>query len=90
MSILRPIIGPKYNGKYLKTIIKEKLGGTRLHETLTNVVIPTFDIKSLQPTIFSCYEVALSLSRFLSLSGRVYRFILRAMVLFSYNKGYDT
>ena len=90
MSILRPIIGPKYNGKYLKTIIKEKLGGTRLHETLTNVVIPTFDIKSLQPTIFSSYEVALSLSRFLSPSGRVYRFILRDMVLFSYNKGYDT
>ena len=68
MRILRPIIGPKYNGKYLKTIIKEKLGGTRLHETLTNVVIPTFDIKSLQPTIFSSYEVALSLSLDFSLS----------------------
>ncbi|KAJ6709802.1 PATATIN [Salix koriyanagi] len=29
----------------------------RLHETLTNVVIPTFDIKYLQPTIFSSYQV---------------------------------
>ncbi|KAL6318319.1 hypothetical protein AAG906_039411 [Vitis piasezkii] len=54
---LRSLIGPKYDGKYLKRIIKEKLGGTRLHETLTSVVIPTFDIKSLQPTIFSTYEV---------------------------------
>ncbi|XP_034675129.1 patatin-like protein 2 [Vitis riparia] len=57
MSILRSIVGPKYDGKYLKSLIKEKLGGTWLHETLTSVVIPTFDIKSLQPTIFSTYEV---------------------------------
>ncbi|XP_009612649.1 patatin-like protein 2 [Nicotiana tomentosiformis] len=48
--------GPKYAGKYLHKVIKEKLGGTHLHETLTNVVIPTFDIKNMQPTIFSSYE----------------------------------
>ncbi|CAL5385174.1 unnamed protein product [Camellia sinensis] len=36
---------------------KGKLGETLLHQTLTNVVIPTFDIKHLQPTIFSTYEV---------------------------------
>ena len=65
MSILRSIVGPKYDGKYLKSLIKEKLGGTWLHETLTSVVIPTFDIKSLQPTIFSTYEVALALSLWL-------------------------
>ena len=81
MSILRPIIGPKYNGKYLKRIVKEKLGGIRLHETLTSVVIPTFDIKSLQPTIFSTYEVAIALS-LTQFKGRgcVSRLILRAMV----------
>ncbi|XP_057468633.1 patatin-like protein 2 isoform X2 [Actinidia eriantha] len=56
-NILKPLIGPKYNGKYLHGIIREKLGETRLHQTLTNVVIPTFDIKHLQPTIFSTYEV---------------------------------
>ncbi|KAI4316724.1 hypothetical protein L6164_024676 [Bauhinia variegata] len=48
---------PKYNGKYLHKLIKEKLGGTKLHQTLTNVVIPTFDIKHLQPTIFSSFQV---------------------------------
>ncbi|RVX15295.1 Patatin-like protein 2 [Vitis vinifera] len=69
MSIVRSLIGPKYDGKYLKRIIKEKLGGTRLHETLTSVVIPTFDIKSLQPTIFSTYEVALAPSLWLYLFG---------------------
>ncbi|XP_052201017.1 patatin-like protein 2 [Diospyros lotus] len=49
--------GPKYDGAYLHHIIREKLGESRLHQTLTNVVIPTFDIKNMQPTIFSSYEV---------------------------------
>ncbi|KAF6173860.1 hypothetical protein GIB67_039811 [Kingdonia uniflora] len=51
------VSGPKYDGKYLHSLIKENLGGTRLRHTLTNVVIPTFDIKRLQPTIFSSFEV---------------------------------
>ncbi|MBA0565902.1 hypothetical protein Golob_010757 [Gossypium lobatum] len=50
-------MGPKYDGKYLHDIVREKLGETKLHQTLTNVVIPTFDIKQLQPRIFSTYEV---------------------------------
>ncbi|XP_031404029.1 patatin-like protein 2 isoform X1 [Punica granatum] len=56
-NMIKAVCGPKYNGKYLHMILKEILGSTRLHETLTNVVIPTFDIKRLQPTIFSSYEV---------------------------------
>lgn len=51
--------GPSYDGKHLHEVVREKLGSTRLHQTLTNVVIPTFDIKWLQPTIFSSYEVSL-------------------------------
>ncbi|XP_030499933.2 patatin-like protein 3 [Cannabis sativa] len=47
--------GPKYDGKYLHSLVQKLLGTTRLHETLTNVVIPAFDIKKLQPTIFSSY-----------------------------------
>ncbi|XVF59477.1 hypothetical protein PTKIN_Ptkin07bG0278900 [Pterospermum kingtungense] len=45
--------GPKYDGKYLKTLINQLLGDVTLKQTLTNVVIPTFDIKLLQPVIFS-------------------------------------
>ncbi|XP_059636693.1 patatin-like protein 2 [Cornus florida] len=56
-KIIKALSGPKYDGKYLHNIIQEKLGNKRLHQTLTNVVIPTFDIKRLQPTIFSTYEV---------------------------------
>ncbi|KAL9396604.1 hypothetical protein Peur_010857 [Populus x canadensis] len=56
-NLIKAFSGPKYDGKYLHSIVKEKLGDKRLHQTLTNVVIPTFDIKYLQPTIFSSYQV---------------------------------
>ncbi|KAL8244309.1 hypothetical protein R6Q59_010567 [Mikania micrantha] len=56
VKTLRRLIGPKYNGKYLRKLLREKLGDTRLNETLTNVVIPTFDVQRLQPTIFSTFE----------------------------------
>lgn len=56
-KIIRSLGGPKYDGEYLHWVVRQKLGETRLHETLTNVVIPTFDIKALQPTIFSSYQI---------------------------------
>ncbi|KAK7352394.1 hypothetical protein VNO80_17814 [Phaseolus coccineus] len=56
-KLLRSLGGPKYDAKYLQGVVREKLGETRLHETLTNIVIPTFDIKSLQPIIFSSYQI---------------------------------
>ncbi|XP_062102064.1 patatin-like protein 3 [Humulus lupulus] len=52
--------GPKYDGKYLHNLVQKLLGTTRLHETLTNIVIPAFDIKKLQPTIFSSYQAPAS------------------------------
>lgn len=54
-------MGPKYDGKYLHGVLKERLGNTRLNQTLINVVIPAFDIKKLQPIIFSSYEVGLKI-----------------------------
>ncbi|CAL5364042.1 unnamed protein product [Camellia sinensis] len=56
-KVIRALSGPMYDGKYLHCLVKEMLGNTRLNQTLTNVVVPTFDIKRLQPTIFSTYEV---------------------------------
>ncbi|PON73475.1 Patatin-related protein [Trema orientale] len=49
----RKVFNPKYNGDYLHKKIKYMIGEKRLHETLTNVIIPSFDIKLLQPVIFS-------------------------------------
>ncbi|XP_010269002.1 PREDICTED: patatin-like protein 2 isoform X2 [Nelumbo nucifera] len=57
LNLIKLMNGPKYDGKYLHSLVEKKLGETRLHQTLTNIVIPTFDIKRLQPTIFSSYEV---------------------------------
>jgi patatin-like phospholipase/acyl hydrolase len=54
---MRSMMGPKYDGEYLHTIVKKLLGDTRVGDTLNNVVIPTFDINLLQPTIFSTYNV---------------------------------
>lgn len=51
------IMGPKYDGKYLHTKVKDLLTEKTLSQTLTNVIIPTFDIKLLQPVIFSSFEV---------------------------------
>ncbi|XP_061947750.1 patatin-like protein 2 [Populus nigra] len=56
-NLVKTLRGPKYDGKFLHSIVKEKLGDTWLHQTLTNIVIPTFDIKRLQPTIFSSCNV---------------------------------
>ncbi|KAL4307966.1 hypothetical protein AHAS_Ahas06G0272500 [Arachis hypogaea] len=56
-KVIRQLGGPKYDGKYLQRVIRNKLGDIRLHQTITNVVIPTFDIKCLQPTIFSSYQI---------------------------------
>ncbi|XP_054791681.1 patatin-like protein 1 [Prosopis cineraria] len=48
---------PKYDGKYLHGTIENKLKDTKLHETVTNVVIPTFDMKQVRPVIFSSFEL---------------------------------
>ncbi|XP_042966032.1 patatin-like protein 2 isoform X2 [Carya illinoinensis] len=61
-KVFRSLRGPKYDGKYLHRILRKKLGEIRLRDTLTNVVIPTFDIKYMQPTIFTSYEALLAIN----------------------------
>ncbi|KAL2906221.1 Patatin-like protein 1 [Bienertia sinuspersici] len=56
-TLVKMLRGPKYDGEYLHKLLREQLGELRLHQMLTNVVIPTFDIKNLQPVLFSTYEV---------------------------------
>ncbi|KAL0377727.1 UNVERIFIED_CONTAM: Patatin-like protein 1 [Sesamum radiatum] len=58
IDVFKAVTGPSYDGKYLRRLLQKLLGETRLHETLTNVVLPTFDIKKLQPIIFSSYMAA--------------------------------
>ncbi|GMP28075.1 hypothetical protein CsSME_00003767 [Camellia sinensis var. sinensis] len=44
---------PKYDGKYLRSLVRDSLGNVTIKQTLTDVIIPAFDIKRLQPIIFS-------------------------------------
>ena len=57
VGLFQSMAGPKYDGKYLHSVVQSLLGDKRVNETLTNVVIPTFDIKLLQPITFSRYDV---------------------------------
>ncbi|KAF3793913.1 Patatin-like protein 2 [Nymphaea thermarum] len=52
---LKVLTGPKYDGNYLHSLVQGILKDTKMHQTLTNVVIPTFDIRLLQPVIFSSF-----------------------------------
>jgi len=54
MSILQP----KYDGYNLHETVKERLAKELvISETITNVIIPTFDIKRFRPIIFSTLKV---------------------------------
>ncbi|KAE8802337.1 Patatin group A-3 [Hordeum vulgare] len=61
-GLLKSMTGPKYDGEHLRLVAKELLGDTRVDQTLSNIVIPTFDIKLLQPTIFSTYHTLLAIT----------------------------
>jgi len=54
----RPGNDPQFDGEYLHNLTREVLKDTRLSQTLTNIVIPTFDIKTQKPVIFSNYKVS--------------------------------
>lgn len=56
-KIANLIGGPRYDGKYLKSTVQATLGNLTVSQTLTNVVIPTFDLKLLQPIIFTTKDV---------------------------------
>lgn len=48
---------PKYDGVFLRNITRQILKDTRLNQTLTNVVIPSFDEKKINPVVFSNFKL---------------------------------
>ncbi|XP_008457870.1 patatin-like protein 2 isoform X2 [Cucumis melo] len=56
-------IGPKYDGKELRRVVNDLVGDLTLKQTLTNVVIPAFDIKILQPVIFTTNDAKINALR---------------------------
>ncbi|XP_057543232.1 patatin-like protein 2 [Amaranthus tricolor] len=57
INFLKTMMGPKYDGICLHNLIRQNLTDPRLHQTLTNLVIPTFDVMLLQPVIFSSFKI---------------------------------
>ncbi|KAM0853314.1 hypothetical protein ACQ4PT_051157 [Festuca glaucescens] len=55
-SLVGSLMGPKYDGKFLHDKIKSLTNDVTLADTLTNIIVPTFDVKFLQPIIFNTYE----------------------------------
>lgn len=80
MDMVKAVSGPKYDGKYLHKIVKEILGDIRLSDTLTNVIIPTFDIKRLQPMVFSSYEVCFHIFKYIDMCVCVCMFVLLNLI----------
>ncbi|KAG6729301.1 patatin-like protein 2 isoform X1 [Carya illinoinensis] len=59
-GLIGSVMGPKYDGKYLRSLTNGLLGNLTLKQTLTNVIIPAFDIKLLQPVVFSTNDAKLN------------------------------
>uniref|UniRef100_A0A803PF05 Patatin n=1 Tax=Cannabis sativa TaxID=3483 RepID=A0A803PF05_CANSA len=55
-SWMRWLMRPKYDGKYLHSLLNSLLGDLTLSQTLTTIVVPAYDIKLVQPCIFSTTE----------------------------------
>jgi len=51
-----PIFGPKYSSKTLESVLKLKLGGYRLTDCHTNLLVPAYDLAASQPFFFKSYE----------------------------------
>ncbi|KAA8531711.1 hypothetical protein F0562_006572 [Nyssa sinensis] len=61
--IIKDLFGPRYNGKYFHNLLQSKFGETRISQTLTNLVIHTFDVKLLHPVVFSTNEGKIDISK---------------------------
>ncbi|CAN6381773.1 unnamed protein product [Urochloa humidicola] len=49
-------LGPKYDGNDLHQEIHSATGDVMLADTVTNIVIPAFDVKYMHPVIFNTFE----------------------------------
>ncbi|CAL4983233.1 unnamed protein product [Urochloa decumbens] len=56
VKLVGAVTGPKYDGVFLHDKIKSLTHDVRIADTVTNVIVPAFDVKYLQPVIFSTYE----------------------------------
>ncbi|XP_062181783.1 patatin-like protein 2 [Phragmites australis] len=56
LNLIGTMRGPKYDGVFLHDKIKSLTHDVKVADTVTNIIVPAFDVKYLQPVIFSTYE----------------------------------
>ncbi|KAI5665908.1 hypothetical protein M9H77_15761 [Catharanthus roseus] len=62
-SLTSTMAGPKYDGKYLRALLRRQLGNITMSQTVTNVLLTTFDIKRLQPVMFTTIDAKKEVSK---------------------------
>ncbi|MCO5552676.1 hypothetical protein L7F22_006192 [Adiantum nelumboides] len=55
-QLITMLHGPKYSSEGLESLLLEKLEDLKISDTTTELLIPTFDIKLMQPVFFSTSE----------------------------------
>ncbi|KAL5204428.1 hypothetical protein ABZP36_009299 [Zizania latifolia] len=55
-NLISAVRGPKYDGMFLHDKIKSLTHDVAIADTVTNIIVPAFDVKNLQPIVFSTYE----------------------------------
>jgi patatin-like phospholipase/acyl hydrolase len=48
--------GPKHDGDFLHKTIEKVMQDIKVKDTLSNIVVPTFDIKRMHPVLFNTLE----------------------------------
>ena len=48
--------GPKYDGKFLHETIEGVMKDIRVKDTLTNIILPAFDVKRMHPVLFNTLD----------------------------------
>lgn len=56
IKLLLSLIGPRYSPDSLDRILRDNFQDIRMSDTVTELLVPTFDIKIMEPTVFSSSE----------------------------------
>ncbi|KAI5061224.1 hypothetical protein GOP47_0023729 [Adiantum capillus-veneris] len=56
VPLITQLVGPKHDGDVLENILDKNLKDLKMKDTLSDLLIPTFDIKLMQPAYFSTSE----------------------------------
>ncbi|MCO5588980.1 hypothetical protein L7F22_042944 [Adiantum nelumboides] len=63
VPLLTQLVGPKHDSDVLESVLLKNLKDLKMKDTLSDLLVPTFDMKIMQPTYFSTSEAQLDESK---------------------------